>query len=203
MSKKIGILGGSFNPIHIGHILMCRYSYEQLDLEKVYLMPNEKPPHKKGDQSMLSAVHRLNMCKIVQKNNDFIETISVEIGNNKTNYTVETMSLLLENQFKNFEIYFIVGADSMLQIETWREYEKLFQLINFVCIMRPSYNKENVENKINSLERKYDITIDRIEMPLIGLSSTNIRKRILENKSIKYMLDSDVIDYIYSNSLFS
>jgi len=203
MSKKIGILGGSFNPIHIGHILMCRYTYEQLDLEKVYLMPNEKPPHKKGDQSMLLADHRLNMCKIVQKNNDFIETISVEIGNNKTNYTVETMEHLLENQFKNYEIYFIVGADSILQIETWREYEKLFQLINFVCIMRPSYNEETVENKISSLEQQYNITIERIEMPLIGLSSTNIRNRIMEKKSIKYMLDSDIIDYIHSNSLFS
>ena len=203
MSKKIGILGGSFNPIHIGHILMCRYSFEQLDLEKVYLMPNEKPPHKMEDQSMLSAVHRLNMCQIVQNNNDFLETISVEIGNNKTNYTVETMAYLLENQFKNCEIYFIVGADSILQIETWREYEKLFQLIKFVCIMRPSYNKEIVENKINSLEQKYDITIERIEMPLIGLSSTNIRNRISANKSIKYMLDSDVIDYIYSNGLFT
>jgi nicotinate-nucleotide adenylyltransferase len=203
MTKKIGILGGSFNPIHIGHILMCRYSYEALDLEKVYLMPNEKPPHKKEDESMLSAVHRLNMCKIVQKNNDFIETISVEIGNNKTNYTIETVEYLLDNQFKNYEIYFIVGADSMLEIETWREYERLFQLINFVCVMRPSYNEDNVESKINFLEEKYDITIDRIEMPLIGLSSTNIRDRILEKKSIKYMLDSEVIDYIYSNSLFS
>ena len=203
MSKKIGILGGSFNPIHIGHILMCRYTYEQLDLEKVYLMPNEKPPHKKEDQSMLSAIHRLNMCKIVQNNNNFIETISVEIGNNKTNYTVETMEHLLENKFKNYEIYFIVGADSILQIETWREYEKLFQLINFVCIMRPSYNEETVENKISSLEQQYNITIERIEMPLIGLSSTNIRNRIMEKKSIKYMLDSDIIDYIHSNSLFS
>jgi len=202
MSKKIGILGGSFNPIHIGHILMCRYTYEQLDLEKVYLMPNEKPPHKK-DQAMLAADHRLNMCKLVQKNNDFLETISVEIGNDKTHYTIETMEHLLENKFKNYEIYFIVGADSILQIETWREYEKLFQLINFVCIMRPSYNEETVENKISSLEQQYNITIERIEMPLIGLSSTNIRNRIMEKKSIKYMLDSDIIDYIHSNSLFS
>lgn len=202
MTKKIGILGGSFNPIHIGHILMCRYTYEQLNLEKVYLMPNEKPPHKK-DHRMLPADHRLNMCKIVEKNNDFLETISVEIGNNKTNYTVETMEYLLKNRFENCEINFIVGADSILQIETWREYEKLFELINFVCIMRPTYNCDDVENKIEFLERKYNITIEKIEMPLIGLSSTDIRNRILENKSVEYMLDSDVIDYIRSNNLFS
>lgn len=202
MTKKIGILGGSFNPIHIGHILMCRYTYEQLNLQKVYLMPNEKPPHKK-DHKMLSADHRLNMCKIVEKNNDFLETISVEIGNNKTNYTVETMEYLLKNKFRNCEIYFIVGADSILQIETWRAYEKLFQLINFVCIMRPSYNHEKVENKIQFLEAKYNIVISKIKMPLIGLSSTDVRNRISEKKSVKYMLDSDVIDYIHTNSLFS
>ena len=201
MTKKIGILGGSFNPIHIGHILMSRYTYEQLDLGKVYLMPNEKPPHKE-DELMLDAVHRLNMCKIVDENNDFLETIAVEIGNNKTNYTVETMKHLLSKKFRNSEIYFIVGADSLLQIETWREYKKLFELINFVCIMRPTYDLEKVENKISQLEEKYDIKINRIEMPLIGISSTNIRNRILENKSVKYMLDSDVIDYIDSNNLF-
>jgi len=202
MTKKIGILGGSFNPIHIGHILMCRYTFEQLNLEKVYLMPNEKPPHKK-DQSMLTADHRLNMCKIVQKNNKFIETISVEIGNNKTNYTVETMERLLKGRFQDCKIYFIVGADSLLQIETWRAYEKLFDLISFVCIMRPSYNKEEVENKILFLEEKYNIIIEKIKMPFICLSINDICNRILKKKSVKYMLDSDVIDYIHTNSLFS
>jgi len=202
MTKKIGILGGSFNPIHIGHILMCRYTYEQLNLEKVYLMPNEKPPHKK-DQSMLSANHRLNMCKIVQNNNDFLETISIEIGNDKTNYTVETMKYLLSDKFKNYKIYFLVGADSLLQIETWRDYAELFKLINIVCIMRPSYDQDLVESKINILEKKYNIDIHRIKMPLIGLSSTDIRNRILEKKSVKYMMDSDVIDYIHTNGLFS
>ncbi len=201
MAKKIGILGGSFNPIHIGHILMCRYTYEELNLEKVYLMPNEKPPHKK-DELMLDAAHRLNMCKIVDENNDFLETIAVEVGNNKTNYTVETMKHLLSKKFRNSEIYFIVGADSLLQIETWREYKKLFKLINFVCIMRPTYDLNKVEKKISQLEEKYDIKIKRIEMPLIGISSTNIRNRISKNKSVKYMLDSDVIAYIDSNNLF-
>jgi nicotinate-nucleotide adenylyltransferase len=202
MTRKIGILGGSFNPIHIGHILMCRYTYEQLNLEKVYLMPNEKPPHKK-DQSMLEAVHRLNMCKIIEESNDFLGTISVEIGNNKTNYTVETMERLLKGKFKNFKIYFIVGADSLLQIETWRAYEKLFKLINFVCIMRPNYEENQVENKIDSLEKKYNINVERVNMPLIGISSTDIRDRILQGKSVKYMLDSEIIDYVHENNLFS
>jgi len=201
MAKKIGILGGSFNPIHIGHILMCRYTYEALNLEKVYLMPNETPPHKK-DEIMLDATHRLNMCKIVEGKNDFLETISVEIGNNKTNYTVETMKHLLSKKLSDSKIYFIVGADSLLQIETWREYKKLFKLINFVCIMRPTYDQNAVTNKIIQLEEKYDVKIKQIEMPLIGISSTNIRNRISKNKSVKYMLDSDVIDYIDSNNLF-
>lgn len=201
MTRKIGILGGSFNPIHIGHILMCRYTYEQLNLDKVYLMPNERPPHKKN-QSMIDASHRLNMCNIVEKNNDFLETIAVEIGNDRTNYTVETMEHLLKGRFKNCEIYFIIGADSLLQIETWREYKKLFKLIKFVCIMRPNYNQEKVKNKMAFLEKKYEVKIERIKMPLIGLSSTNIRNRILENKSVEYMLDSDVINYIHTNNLF-
>lgn len=202
MKKRIGILGGSFNPIHIGHILMCQYTYEQLNLEKVYLMPNEKPPHK-DETFMLNANERLEMCRIVEKKNAFIGTISTEIGNNETHYTVKTMQKLLDNDFKDCEIYFIIGADSLLQIETWRAYEELFELINFVCIMRPSFNEDKVIEKINRLEKRFQVKIEQVKMPLIGLSSSDIRERINANKSVKYMLDSDVIDYIQSNRLFS
>jgi len=201
MKSKIGILGGSFNPIHIGHILMCQYAFEQLDLEKVYLMPNEKPPHK-DESFMINADERLQMCRIIEKKNDFIETISTEIGNNKTNYTVKTMEKLLKGKFKDHMIYFIIGADSLIQIETWKAYEKLFDLITLVCVMRPAFDQEEVLSKIKTLEDKFKIKIEQVEMPLIGLSSTDIRNRINNNKSVKYMLDSDVIDYIQSNSLF-
>lgn len=201
MKKRVGILGGSFNPIHIGHIFMCQYTYEALSLDKVYLLPNEKPPHKKSDY-MLSGKQRLALCERVKNNNDYIDVLDHEIGLNETHYTYETMQALKTKEFKDTTIYFIIGADSLLQIKTWKNYEALFNLVNIVCIMRPSSNYQQVIKEKNAIEKEYDTVIEIVDMPLIELSSTDIRKRILKEKSIKYMVDPDVETYIMENKLF-
>ncbi len=195
MNNNIGILGGSFNPIHIGHIIMCQYVSDELNLNKIYLMPNENPPHK-TNENMLSGLIRLEMCKLVAANNKFLDVIDYEIGNKNTNYTIDTLKKLLKNEFKNKNIYFIIGADSLINIETWKNYEELLALVNIVCIMRPKASFSEANKKINKINHKFSNKIIVVKMPLIQISSTSIRNRRKNNKSVKYMLDDDVLKYI-------
>jgi nicotinate-nucleotide adenylyltransferase len=195
MNYNIGILGGSFNPIHIGHITMCQYVSDELNLNKVYLMPNENPPHK-TNENMLSGLIRLKMCELVIANNKFLDVIDYEIGNKNKNYTIDTLKKLLKNEFKNKNIYFIIGADSLMNIETWKNYEELLELINIVCIMRPKASFSEVNKKIDEINGKFNNKVIVVKMPLIQISSTSIRNRIRNNKSVKHMLDADVLKYI-------
>ncbi|MDM8534142.1 nicotinate (nicotinamide) nucleotide adenylyltransferase [Clostridiaceae bacterium HSG29] len=195
MNNKVGILGGSFNPIHLGHILMCQYAYEELNLDKVYLLPNENPPHK-TNKNMLSGIDRLKMCQISAENNGFLDTLDYEINNLSTNYSINTLKTLLNGKLKGKEIYFIIGADSLMNFETWKDYTEIFKLVKLVCIERTEFKKKEIENKISEFNDKFGAEILVIKMPLIQISSTDIRKRILNNKSVKYMIDGDVLKYI-------
>ena len=201
MNNNIGILGGSFNPIHIGHIIMSQYVYEELNLSEVYLMPNENPPHKK-DEKMLDGLTRLKMCNIVASQNEFLDIIDCEIGNEKTNFTIDTIEYLINNQFKNKKIYFIIGSDSLMQIYTWKNYEKLLKLIDIVCVMRPEPINQDVIRKIDEISNKFQKKIITVKMPLIQISSTDIRNRIAMGKSVKYMVDKDVLEYIGEMNLY-
>ncbi|MEA1974428.1 MAG: nicotinate-nucleotide adenylyltransferase [Bacillota bacterium] len=201
MDDNVGILGGSFNPIHIGHIVMCQYVYEELNLNKIYLMPNENPPHKKN-KKMLDGFSRLKMCEIVASKNDFLDIIDYEIGNQKTNFTIDTINYLTENKFNNKNIFFIVGSDSLMQINTWKNYEKLLKSINIVCIMRSETNNLDVIKKIDEINNKFQKKIIIVKMPLIQISSTDIRNRIDMGKSIKDMVDRDVLKYIDKMNLY-
>jgi len=195
MNNKVGILGGSFNPIHLGHILMCQYAYEELYLDKVYLLPNENPPHKTSE-NLLSGIDRLKMCQISAKNNDFLDVLDYEINNSATNYSINTLKTLLNGKLKGKEIYFIIGADSLMNFDTWKDYTEIFKLVKLVCIERTEFNKNEIENKIIAFNEEFDVEILVVKMPLIQISSTDIRKRISNNKSVKYMVDNDVINYI-------
>jgi|LGOV01.1.fsa_nt_gb nicotinate-nucleotide adenylyltransferase len=201
MNNNIGILGGSFNPIHIGHIIMSQYVYEELNLSNVYLMPNENPPHKK-DEKMLDGLKRLKMCNIVASQNEFLDVIDCEIGNEKTNFTIDTIEYLINNQFKNKKIYFIIGSDSLMQIYTWKNYKKLLKLIDIVCIMRPEPINQDVIRKIDEINNRFQKKIIIVKMPLIQISSTDIRNRIAMGKSVKYMVDKDVLEYIDEMNLY-
>jgi len=195
MNNKIGILGGSFNPIHLGHIKMCQYAYEELNLNKIYLLPNENPPHKTSE-TMLSGIDRLKMCQISAKNNVFLDVLDYEINNLSTNYSINTLKVLLNGKLKGKKIYFIIGADSLMNFHTWKDYTEIFQLVKLVCIERIEFKKNEIENKIAEFNKKFDVEILVVKMPLIPISSTDIRKRILNNKSVKHMIDNDVLNYI-------
>lgn len=200
MADKVGILGGSFNPIHNGHISICKEAYMKLGLDKVYLMPNENPPHKKN-QKLLCGKKRLDMCKIVASKYDFIDVIEDEIGSNKTNYTIDTIKSLIKGKLADKEIYFIIGADTLLQIETWKSYNELLNLIKIICLMRPGFDKIKINKKIELLNNKFNNSIIKLETELFLASSTKIRNNI-KNEEILNMLDDNVLKYINEKKLY-
>lgn len=201
MNKKIGILGGSFDPIHIGHIIMAQYAYESLKLDNVYLLPNSNPPHK-NELKLSDASKRLKMCQLVSKKNKFIDTLDYEVNKKGICYTIDTINYFKKNIFKNDEIYFIIGGDSLKNIETWKSYKNLLKKVTFTCVKRKGYLDNDFDNKVKKLENDLNCNIEVIEMPYFEISSTIIRKRVKNNLSIKYMVDSNVLKYIEKNNLY-
>ncbi|MGM0378461.1 MAG: nicotinate-nucleotide adenylyltransferase [Bacillota bacterium] len=201
MSEKIGILGGSFDPIHIGHIIMAQYAYESLKLDNIYLLPNSNPPHK-NKIDLSKANKRLKMCELVSKNNKFIKTLDYEINKEGICYTIDTINYFKKNDFENKEIYFIIGGDSLKNIETWKSYKTLLKKVTFTCIKRIGYLDKEFDEKVNKLKKDFNCNIEIIEMPYLDISSTMIRQRFKNDLSIKYMVDSNVLDYINKYNLY-
>lgn len=197
--KKIGILGGTFDPIHNGHIEMAKCAVCQLNLDKVILMPTGNPPHK-NINSITDAKIRLSMIKIAIENISYLECSDFEMKRNGIIYTADTLELFIKNN-ENMQIYFIMGADSLLSIENWHTPEKIFRLCNVVVCDRND-NNENILNHIKFLKNKYNASIFYLNMPLINISSTNIKRCIKNGDSVEGMLPKNVINFIKENNLY-
>lgn len=200
--RKVGILGGSFNPIHIGHLLMAESSIEEMELDKVLIMPLKNPPHKRKD-SLLSDEHRINIIKLAIKSNPKIELSTMEMNRDGTTYTADTLEILTEKEPSN-QYHFILGSDSFYQIHNkWMKPELIFRLSNILVINRGHAAKDQIEDHIEFLKGIYkDISISIVNMPLIEISSTNIRNKIKNGASTRYILPDNVREYIDEFNLY-
>lgn len=188
-SRRIGILGGTFNPPHIGHLMMAEQAGHQLELDEVWLMPTAKPPHAPGKKT-IAANHRLKMVELAIKDNPLLKVQPYEVHKGGKNYTVDTMRYFTE-AYPHTEFYFIMGGDSVRDLPTWRNVDELVQLVQFVGISRPGF------------EVKLPIyPIIWVDSPLIDLSSTDIRLRVFLEQTIRYQVPSAVEDYINKQKLY-
>lgn len=188
--QRIGILGGTFNPPHLGHLLMAEQVGKQLDLNKVWFMPTAKPPHAPGKQT-IAAQHRLEMVKLAIQDNPLFALQPYEVFKGGTNYTVDTMSHFVK-EYPEADFYFIIGGDSVRDLPTWRRIEELSQLVQFVGIRRPG---------IEVQESIYPVIW--VDSPLVDLSSTEIRLRVYLEQSIRYQVPQSVINYIQEHQLYA
>ncbi len=186
--RKVGIMGGTFNPPHIGHLVIANEVLHALDLDEVRFMPNSVPPHKKLD-GHVSDEARLRMTELAIKGNKLFRLETVEINRAGVSYTIDTMRELMMKE-PDASFYFIIGADMIEYLPNWQEIDELVQMINFVGVKRPGY----------STETSYRVTL--IETPEIHLSSTILRKRAANGDSLLYLLPDDVIRYIEENGLY-
>lgn len=197
---RIGILGGTFNPIHIGHLILAESAYEMFKLDKVMIMPACIPPHKEI-RSWISAKQRMHMAALAICGNPHLELSPIEINRKGITYTYETLQQL-KTEHPDTDYYFIMGADSLFTFDTWSHPEIICRCSVLLAAPRDDMDQEALQKQIEVLKKKYDAQIHILDTPQINISSQEIRKKVLEKRSIKYFVNSDVEFYIYQNHLY-
>jgi nicotinate-nucleotide adenylyltransferase len=186
---RIGIFGGTFNPIHFGHLVLAEQAYEKLNLDKVIFIPSFCPPHKK-DSNIVSAFHRYNMVNLAIQNNPRFEISDIEIKRKGRSYLVDTLKQL-RIIYPKAELFFISGSDVSNQISKWKSIGKILSLAKFVLAKRPGYRL-----------KKCDSHISVISITELDISSSMIRRKIKESKSIRYLMPLRVYKYIKEKGLY-
>lgn len=186
--RKIGILGGTFNPPHIGHLIIAEQVRDQLDLEEILFIPDANPPHVSGKKT-IDAKHRAEMVKRATEDNAFFKMDPIEINRGGTSYTYDTIVQLQEKN-PEIEYYFIIGADMVMDLPNWYRIDELVQLVHFVGVNRPGYVRDS------------SFPIIWVDIPDIQVSSTDMRNKISADCSVKYLIPENVFAYIEEERLY-
>jgi nicotinate-nucleotide adenylyltransferase len=197
--KNIGIFGGTFNPIHIGHLIAAQEVMDRMKLEKIIFLPTGNPPHK-NENDVISAIHRFNMVKLAIEDNEKFGYSDIEVKREGKTYTYDTLCQL-HNIYYDTRFYFIIGFDTLRDIDTWKRVEEVFNIASFIVVNRGNYIFE-MNSELEDKRIKYNANISVVNIPDIGISSTDIRKRVCLNDSIKYLVPDKVAEYIERNDLY-
>ena len=200
-NKKVGIMGGTFDPIHIGHLILAEKAYEQFDLEKVLIMPSGNPPHKKDRKGLRSIEERVEMVRRAVNGNPHFEVSLIESIDAGYSYTNNTLSQLKKIN-PNTEYFFIMGADSLFNFEQWREPAEICEKCTLVAAVRDNISHTKLDNQIAHLKEKLGANIKKLETYNIDISSQMIRQLIKEEKTIKYYVPDLVIEYIEEKGIY-
>ena len=196
---RVGVFGGTFDPIHIGHLVSAEEAWVELKLERVVFVPAGLPPHKL-DHVMSPVEHRLAMVELAIASNPHFAVSRVDIDRFGPCYTVDTIELLRDEWGPGVEIYFIMGSDSLLDILTWHNPRRLIRLCRFAVVSRPDYQVDL--NELDALLPGLASRIQMLNAPELAISSTDIQRRVREGLSIKYQVPEAVEDYIYQHKLY-
>lgn len=199
--NKIAVMGGTFNPIHNGHLVAAEAVRQQLGIERVIFIPTGKPPHKASNPMFNE--HRYLMTVLATVTNPHFEVSRIEIDRAGLTYTIDTVTELKRRCNEDCKIYFITGADAIEEILKWKEPEKLLSLCEFVAVTRPGYNSKKLEKTVGNLTENYRGRITLLEIPALSISSTDIRHRVLAGQTIKYLVPAAVEEYILKFGLYS
>ncbi|GHS86713.1 putative nicotinate-nucleotide adenylyltransferase [Synergistales bacterium] len=198
MSKKIGIMGGTFDPIHYGHLLAAEECRRKLGLERVVFVPTGEPPHKRG-RRVTSAEDRYAMTLLATAGVKEFSVSRTEIDRDRPSHTVDTLlEFIAEGGRAKREFFFITGLDALLGIETWKEYMRLPRLCTLVTATRPGY----LVAGLDSLPREIKDALELVEIPQFAISSTEIRSRASKGQSIRFLVPHLVESYIESCGLY-
>jgi len=219
LPQRLGIIGGTFNPIHYGHLAAAEEVRDRLKLDRILFIPSFLPPHKQ-EEDMPSAVQRLEMVRLAVSGNNHFKVSDIEVKRGGKSYTIDTIEALLL-QHPGTELYFITGLDSFLDIQTWKDWERLLTLCFFVVLSRPGYSFADLARIVFMKDSAPDLAaLDRQEtaqvtmksdnlkiylerISLYDISSTDIRTRLRQARTIKYHLPEAVEHYIIENKLYA
>ena len=199
-NKKIGIMGGTFNPIHYGHLILAEEARIYCGLDMILFMPSGQS-YMKNAEEIVANQFRLTMTGLAIEENKYFQLSTLETDRKGATYTYETLSIL-KNIYPECEFYFILGADNLFTIENWKHPQKIFDSCKIVAAVRGNKDIQSVEQKAEELSIKYKSDILLLPSRNIEISSTDIRKRLYEGKSIRYLVPDKVYQYIQDNKLY-
>ncbi|MBQ6894130.1 MAG: nicotinate-nucleotide adenylyltransferase [Clostridia bacterium] len=198
MAGKIAVFGGSFNPIHSGHLMVAMCAMKECNLQKIIFLPNANPPHK-DKLGVISEVHRYNMVSLAIKDTPFFEISDYEMNPFSPSYTINTIRHF--KSFYNAEVFFIIGADSLYTLDKWRAYEDLIKECSFIVANRNSKYGSDFSEAIRKHIEKGG-RIESISMPKIDITSTLIRDKLQRGEDVSKYVPQSVNDYIIKNGLY-
>ncbi|WP_139653381.1 nicotinate-nucleotide adenylyltransferase [Raoultibacter phocaeensis] len=197
---RLGIMGGTFDPIHIGHLACAEQVREIYGLDAVIFVPAGNPVFKR-DKQVTSPEHRLAMCRLAVASNPAFDASSIEIERGGDTYTVDTLRQLKAHYPANVELHFITGADAVFSIVKWRESSEIAKLAQLIGVTRPGY--ELSAEKKRYLAERSDFSVSYTEVTALAISSSALRERVRAGKSIRYLVMQSVLDYIAEHGLYA
>lgn len=197
---KIVIFGGTFDPVHMGHLALAERVRSDMAVTKVIFVPANKPPHKTS-QRVTSGRHRLNMLKEAIKDNPGFEVSEVELLRDGPSYTVDTMRYFAALYPKE-QLFFLMGMDSLLELDTWKDVDIILDLCHLLVVTRPGYTLDRGEERFKRLPLKLWERTRFLTMPGLDIASREIRERIREGKSVRYLIPEGVLKYIEENDIY-
>lgn len=199
MVKRIGLFGGSFNPIHIGHLVIAEAAWQEFGLEKVIFIPSGDTPNK--DMHHIDKFDRYNMVKEAVKDNPHFALSPIERDRCGPSYTVDTVHILKEEWGPYYEFYFICGTDALADLPTWKYNRELLSCCHFICASRPG-NEEKLRQSVNYFGKLGQDKIHFLITPELDISSTILRDLLSQHKSVRYFIPDGVISFIQSHHLY-
>ena len=191
---KIAIMGGTFNPIHYGHLISAEEVCDGLGFDLVIFVPSARPPHK-DNRDIIDPQHRYMMTVLATEDNPHFQVSRIELDRTGPSYAIETIRQFQANYGDNAEIAWIIGADSLIEFTIWKDFDKLLDICRFIATTRPNYDLS--KTPANVYER-----VELFEITAVDISATEIRQRIREGRTIKYLVPKKVEEYIYQHNLY-
>lgn len=198
---KIGIMGGTFDPIHIGHLLLGEFAYEDFGLDEIWFLPNGNPPHKETEDTSPALEDRIEMIRRAINGVPHFRIHLHEAYTTEHSYTYKTMREF-NQMYPEHDFYFILGADSLFSIEKWIYFKEIFPTCTILAAMRDDNDVTRMQEQIRYLTETYDARIELLQAPLLEISSTAIRSRAARGLGVRYMVPDSVAVYIRDHQLY-
>lgn len=201
MKRKLGIMGGTFDPIHIGHLILGEKAYQQFGLEKIMFMPSGNPPHKQHREGRATDEQRVEMVRRAIEDNPHFALSLEEMNADGYSYTYRTLERL-KGQNPGVEYYFIIGADSLFDFDGWKEPGRICQAAKLLVAGRNHVEKPRLISQMKYLGEKYNGEFFLLDIPNLDISSKMLRKWIAESESILYYVPDSVYTYIKEQKIY-
>ena len=191
---KIAIMGGTFNPIHYGHLISAEEVRDRFGFDSIIFVPSARPPHK-GRRNIIDPEHRYKMAILSTADNPYFQVSRIELDRMGPSYSIDTFRQFQVQYGSETQIAWIIGADSLIEITIWKDFDELLNICHFITTTRPNYDISSVPENIRRRVKFFEITA-------VDISATEIRRRIRENRTIKYLVHKSAEEYIYEHNLY-